>query len=80
MTLKTPADFNYDYDKYVEYRNSAQSLNDEGITHVADAKGNVYDSDDWTKGHGHRNSENGYNRPKDDPRSKGREWRNNGWW
>lgn len=40
--------------------------------------GNIYErtNGDWTKGHGHKNVNNGYDRDKDDDKSKGRKWKN----
>ena len=73
---KTLEDFGYDYQKYANYLESAECANDEGYSIYADEKGNIYESDDWTKGHGHKNTENGYNRDKDDARSQGRSWKN----
>ena len=55
--------------KSIDYENG-------GIFTCLDEKGNIYESDDWTKGHGHKNVHNGYERDKDDKRSKGRPWKN----
>lgn len=76
MAKKTLADFNYDYQAYADYLESPECANDEGFDTIADYKGNIYESDDWTKGHGHRNVYNGYKRDKNDPRSQGRDWKN----
>ena len=76
MARKTLADFNYNYQAYADYLESAECANDEGYSVYADEKGNIYESDDWTKGHGHKNVFNGYDRDKDDERSKGRPWKN----
>ena len=75
---KTLEDFNYDYQAYANYLESAECANDEDYDIYADEKGNVYErtDGDWTKGHGHKNTENGYNRDKDDEKSKGRPWKN----
>ena len=78
MARKTLSDFNYDYQAYANYLESPECANDDGYDIYADYKGNVYErtDGDWTKGHGHRNDNNGYNRDKDDDRSKGRSWKN----
>lgn len=76
MARKTLADFNYDYQAYADYLESAECANDEGYSTYADINGNIYESDDWTKGHGHKNVYNGYDRDKDDERSKDRSWKN----
>lgn len=76
MARKTLEDFNYDYQAYADYLESAECANDDGYDTYADYNGNVYESDDWTKGHGHKNVFNGYDRDKDDDRSKGRKWKN----
>ena len=76
MARKTLADFNYDYQKYADYLESPECANDEGYSIYGDNKGNIYESDDWTKGHGHKNVNNGYDRDKSDPKSKGRNWKN----
>lgn len=76
MARKTLADFNYDYQAYADYLESAECTNDEGYDTYADIHGNIYESDDWTKGHGHKNVYNEYDRDKDDDRSKGRPWKN----
>lgn len=55
MARKTLADFNYDYQAYADYLESAECANDEGYDIYADINGNIYESDDWTKGHGHKN-------------------------
>lgn len=76
MARKTLADFNYDYQAYANYLESAECAKDDGYDTYADINGNIYESDDWTKGHGHKNIYNGYNRDKDDDRSQGRKWKN----
>ena len=76
MPRKTLADFNYDYQKYADYLESAECANDDGYDTYVDEKGNIYTSDDWTKGHGHENVFNGYKRDKDDEKSKDRPWKN----
>lgn len=76
MARKELSDFGYDYQAYANYLESAECANDEGYSVYADIKGNIYESDDWTKGHGHRNTNNGYNRDKNDSRSSGRPWKN----
>lgn len=76
MARKTLADFNYDYQAYADYLESAECANDDGYDTYVDHKGNIYESDDWTKGHGHKNVYNGYDRDKNDDRSKGRGWKN----
>ena len=79
MARKTLSDFNYDYKAYANYLESAECANDEGYDILVDVpSGNIYErtDDDWTKGHGHKNVYNGYDRDKDDDRSKGRNWKN----
>lgn len=76
MARKTLADFNYDYQAYADYLESAECANDDGYDTYADINGNIYESDDWTKGHGHKNVNNGYSRDKDNDRSQGRKWKN----
>lgn len=78
MSKKTLKDFNYDYQAYANYLESAKCANDEGYDIYADEKGNIYErtDGDWEKGHGHKNVFNGYERDKDDDRSKGRPWKN----
>lgn len=76
MARKTLSDFDYDYQKYADYLESAECANDEGYDTYVDINGNIYESDDWTKGHGHKNVHNGYERDKDDDRSNGRSWKN----
>jgi len=76
MARKTLADFNYDHQAYADYLESAECANDDGYSIYADINGNIYESDDWTKGHGHKNVYNGYDRDKDDERSKDRPWKN----
>lgn|SRR5574344_923894 len=76
MARKELSDFNYDYQAYANYLESAECANDEGYDTYADIKGNIYTSDDWTKGHGHKNVNNDYDRDKDSDKSKGRGWKN----
>lgn len=76
MSRKTLADFNYDYQAYANYLESAECANDDGYDTYVDINGNIYESDDWTKGHGHKNVNNEYERDKDNNRSKGRNWKN----
>lgn len=74
---KTLSDFNYDYQAYANYLESAECANDDGYDTLVDVPGgNIYTSSDWTKGHSHRNVNNGYNRTEDDPKSQGRPWKN----
>lgn len=76
MARKDLSDFNYDYQAFANYLESAECANDDGYDTYVDHKGNIYESEDWTKGHGHKNVYNGYERSKDDERSNGREWKN----
>ncbi len=79
MARKDLSDFNYDYQAYANYLESAKCANDEGYdTYVDTIGGNIYErtNDDWTKGHGHKNVNNGYDRDKNDERSGGRNWKN----
>ena len=76
MAEKTLKDFDYDYQKYADYLESPECANDNGYSVYADSKGNIYESDDWTKGHGHKNVNNGYDRDKSDKGSRGRSWKN----
>lgn len=76
MARKTLADFNNDYQSYADYLQSAECANDDGYDTYVDYKGNIYTSDDWTRGHGHENVHNGYKRDKNDSRSEGRDWKN----
>ena len=79
MARKTLEDFNNDYWAYAKYLQSAECANDEGYdTYVDVPGGNIYESDDWTKGHGHYNvfAKNWKGRSKNDPDSKGRPWEN----
>ena len=76
---KTLEDFNYDYQAYADYLESAECANDDGYDILVDVpSGNIYErtNGDWTKGHGHKNVFNGYDRDKDDERSENREWKN----
>lgn len=78
MPRKELSDFDGDYQAFADYLESAECTNDEGYDVVADEKGNVYTptDGDWTKGHGHRNDNTGYDRPADDEKSKDRPWKN----
>lgn len=79
MARKTLSDFNYDYQAYANYLESAECANDDGYDVLVDVpSGNIYErtNGDWTQGHGHQNVNNGYDRDKNDPRSKGRGWKN----
>lgn len=76
MARKELSDFNYNYQTYANYLESAECANDDGYDTYADIHGNIYESNDWTKGHGHKNVNNGYDRDKDDDRSNGRNWKN----
>ena len=80
MPRKTLSDFNYDYQAYANYLESAECANDDGYDIYVDVPGgNIYErtDGDWTKGHGHQNVNNGYDRDKDSDSSKGRPWKNN---
>lgn len=76
MARKELSDFGYDYQAYANYLESAECANDEGYSVYADTRGNIYESDDWTKRHSHKNTNTGYNRGIDDKRSQGRPWKN----
>lgn len=77
MARKTLADFNYDYQRYADYLESPECANDEGYSIYADNRGNIYDSDDWRKSHGHYNVNSKWGgRDKDDPESKNHPWKN----
>lgn len=78
MARKTLADFNYDYQAYANYLESAECTNDDEYDVVADQYGNAYTptDGDWTKGHGHKNENTGYDRPSDREDSYGRKWQN----
>lgn len=79
MARKTLEDFNYDHQAFADYLESAECANDDGYDILVDVEsGNIYErtDKDWTKGHGHKNVFNGYDRDKDDERSKGRKWKN----
>lgn len=77
MAIKSLDDFNNDYQAYADYLESAECANDEGYDTFVDAlTGDIYTSSDWTKGHSHQNVFTGYNRSEDDPKSQGREWKN----
>ncbi|MBQ7140439.1 MAG: hypothetical protein IJO32_02925 [Bacilli bacterium] len=79
MARKDLSDFNYDYQAYANYLESAECTNDEGYDIVADHHGNIYTptDGDWTKGHGHRNDNTNYDRPAGRSDSIGRNWKNN---
>ncbi len=77
--IKTLKDFNYDYKAYANYLESAECANDNGYDILVDVPGgNIYErtDGDWTKGHGHKNVKNGYDRDKDSESSKNRKWKN----
>lgn len=77
MARKTLEDFDYDYQAYANYLESAECANDDGYDIFVDGiKGQIYESDDWTKGHSHENTKTGYKQDKDDSKSQGRKWRN----
>ena len=78
MARKTLKDFNYDYQKYADYLESAECANDDGYDVYGDQYGNVYTptEGDWTKGHGHKNENTNYDRPEDAKESYGRKWKN----
>lgn len=72
-------DGSYDYQAFADYLESAKCANDDGYDILVDVpSGNIYErtDGDWEKGHGHKNVFNGYNRDKDDKKSKGRPWKN----
>lgn len=79
MARKELSDFNYDYQAYADYLESAECANDEGYDVFVNAQtGDIYTptDGDWTKGHGHKNTKTGYDRDKDDKSSIGRDWKN----
>ncbi|HJJ16512.1 MAG TPA: hypothetical protein OIM63_00245 [Bacilli bacterium] len=79
MAIKTLEDFNYDYQAYADYLESAECANDDGYSIYGDQYGNVYEAidGDWTKGHSHVNENSNWEgRGLDDPKSKGRPWKN----
>lgn len=79
MARKTLADFNYDYQAYANYLESAECANDDGYDIYADYNGNIYErtDGDWSKGHGHNNVNDPREpRKPDDPSSAGRKWKN----
>ena len=66
------SDGTYDYQAYADYLDSAECANDDGYDILVDVpSGNIYErtDGDWTKGHGHQNVFNGYDRDKDDKKS-----------
>lgn len=82
MARKTLEDFNYDYQAYADYLESAECMQDDGIDIYGEGR-NVYTptDGDWRKGHGHFVDNSGlnkpdYNRDANDERSKGRPWYN----
>ena len=80
MARKTLSDFNYDYQAYANYLESAECANDDGYSVYGDQYGNVYEAidGDWTKGHSHINENSNWEgRGLDHPASKGRPWKNN---
>ena len=78
MARKTLEDFNYDYQAYADYLESAECADDDDYDIYADENGNVYQRTDgsWQIGHGHKNDKTGYDRKPDDNRSIGRSWKN----
>ena len=86
MARKKPEDFivedgNIDYRAYAKYLDSAECANDDNYDILVDVQsGNIYErtDGDWTKGHGHKNVFNGYNRDKDSKSSSSDKhpWRN----
>lgn len=78
MARKTLEDFNYDYQAYADYLESAECADDDDYDIYADINGNVYQRTDgsWQKGHGHKNDKTNYDRKPDDPSSIGRDWKN----
>lgn len=79
MARKTLADFNYDYQAYADYLESPECANDDGYDVYVDVShGDIYTptDGDWTKGHGHKNVNTGYDRSPDSDKSKGRGWKN----
>lgn len=77
MARKTLEDFDYDFQAFADYLESAECANDEGYDTFVDVQGgNIYTSSDWTKGHSHKNVFTNYERTEEDPRSQGRKWEN----
>lgn len=78
MAKKELSDFNYDYQAYADYLESAECADDEGYDIYADANGNIYErtNGSWQIGHGHKNEKTNYDRKPDDERSIGRPWKN----
>lgn len=79
MSRKTLEDFNYDYQAYADYLESAECANDDGYSIYGDQHGNVYEAidGDWTKGHSHINENTDWEgRNLEDSDSKGRPWKN----
>lgn len=79
MARKTLADFNYDYQAYADYLEPAECANDDGYSVYGDEYGNVYEAidGDWTKGYSHINENSNWDgRGLDDPKLKGRPWKN----
>lgn len=79
MARKELSDFDYDYQAYANYLESAECANDEGYDIYADYKGNIYEptDGDWSKGHGHNNvNDPRPPRESNDPDSYGRSWKN----
>lgn len=82
MARKTLEDFDYDYQAYADYLESAECMQDDGIDVYAEGR-NVYTptDGDWRKGHGHYVDNSGtgkpdYERKPDDENSKDRPWYN----
>ncbi len=72
-------DFDYDYQAYANYLESAECANDEGYDVYVDATtGDIYEriDGDWTKGHSHINTKTGYNRSVTNEKSQNRPWEN----
>ena len=82
MARKTLADFNYDYQAYADYLESAECMQDDGIDVYAEGRDVYTPTDgDWRKGHGHYVDNTGldkedYDRDANDKSSKGRPWYN----
>ena len=79
MAIKTLEDFNYDYQAYADYLESAECADDEDYDIYVDEKGNIYERTDksWQIGHGHKKTDSDWEgRDKNDPESYGRDWKN----
>lgn len=80
MARKTLADFNGDCQKYADYLESAQCLQDEGCDEYGVGKHKYTPTEgDWAKGHGHTVYDDKgnvkYERKPEDPESYGRPWK-----